>query len=118
MRLSRSFILRYTVAVLSIVLATGLRLLLNPLLGDLYPFATLFLAVLVTAWYGGFGPAVAASLLGAAAAARFLLSPTDSFAVHELEHQAGLGFYVVVGLAIAVLGGTIRAARDRAEADA
>ncbi len=47
-------------AAAGIALATGLRRLLDPVLGDRFTFATLFLAVLLTARYGGFGPTVAA----------------------------------------------------------
>jgi PAS domain S-box-containing protein len=117
-RLSRTTILRYAVAVLSIALATGLRLLLDPLLGSAFPFATLFLAVLVAAWYGGFGPAVAATVLGAVASVWLLLTPHDRPAVSGYEKEAGLALYVAVGFGIAALGGAMRTARQRAEADA
>jgi PAS domain S-box-containing protein len=116
--LSRTTLSHYGVAVLSIALATGLRLLLDPLLGDAFPFATLFLAVLVAAWYGGFGPAVTATLLGAVGSVWLLLPPRPLPAAHGFEQQAGLALYVVVGLGIAALGGAMRTARWQAEDDA
>jgi len=115
---SQSISMRYGVAAASVAAAVAARLLLDPLLGDLFPFATVFFAVLVAAWYGGFGPALAATLLGAVASAWLLLPPRGSFAVHGFENQAGLIFYVGVSLGIALLGGAMRAARQRGQAAA
>ena len=117
-RLSRSTILRYAIALLSIVVATALRRLLDPIFGDAFPFATLFFAVLVAAWYGGFGPGVTATLAGAVASAWLLLPPRDQLAVHHFEDRAGLVLYLSVGLGIAALGGAMGAARQRAESAA
>ncbi|QDV36879.1 Sensor protein FixL [Tautonia plasticadhaerens] len=110
--------LRYGGAALAVLIATIARLVLDPALGDLFPFATLFIAVLVVARYGGRGPALLATALGALASARFLLPPRDRLAVRGFESQAGLLLYLAVGVGIALLGGAMRAARKRAEADA
>src|SRR5262245_9107073 len=109
---------RYGVAVLAVVLATVARLLLDPALGTGFPFATLFFAVLVTAWAAGPGPALAATALGAVAAARFLLPPRDRFAVAGFDNQAGLVLYLAVSAGIAIFGGAMHSARRRAEANA
>src|SRR3954469_18374944 len=61
---SRSIWTRYAVAVLSVAVAAFARWALSSAFGGIYPFAPIFLAVILAAWYGGFGPAVAASLLG------------------------------------------------------
>lgn len=114
--LSNERLLRYGVAVASIVLATTLRLLLNPLFGDLFPFATLFFAVLVTAWFGGTGPALLAAVLGALGAASLLLAPHGTFAIHRFEDQAGMVLYLTVSAGIAFLGGAMQQAKRRAEA--
>ncbi len=58
LELPRSWMLRYGCAVVSIALATWVRLLLDPVLGNDLPFATLLFAVLLTAWYGGVRPAL------------------------------------------------------------
>jgi hypothetical protein len=39
------------------------RVLLAPVLGNRIPFTTLFFAVMLTAWYGGFRPALVAAIL-------------------------------------------------------
>jgi PAS domain S-box-containing protein len=96
--------------------AVALRVCLDSILGDAFPLAPLFLAVLLAAWYGGLGPALFATALGAILAARILLYPRDSFAVEGLGNQAGFALYLLIGSGIAVLGGFMH--RERAEADA
>lgn len=104
----------YVVAFVSAAAATGARILLDPLLGDYFPFATLFFAVIVSAWHGGFGPAVACLLSGAVLATRFLLPPRDSFSIEDFYNQAGLVLYLVTGLGIALVGAAMWKARGQA----
>lgn len=108
---------RYAGAVASIGLATLLRLSLDPVLGDRFPFVTLLLAVLVSAWLGGFGPALLAISLGTVISAVFLLHQ-ESLPLTSSEYQYGLALFFVVGLGIATLGGGMRRARRNAEATA
>ncbi|MDZ4717400.1 MAG: PAS domain S-box protein [Roseiflexaceae bacterium] len=114
----RTSLQRYSCAVLSIMLATWVRLLLDPIVGLGFPFTTLFFAVLFTAWYGGFGAAVAAATLGTLCSAYFVLPPRGTFAVTGLDQQAGLVLYLFTSLGIALLGGSMHTARRRAEASA
>jgi PAS domain S-box-containing protein len=106
---------RYAVACLAVLAATAVRIALNPLLGNHFPFATLFLAVLVSAWYGGRGPAIAATLFGAATSALVLLPPAGPLALQDTSRAAGLVLYLLVGTGIAALGGRMREERVRAE---
>src|SRR5437588_11062164 len=80
---------RYGIAVVSVVVAVAARLLLDPLLGNLFPFATIFFAVLVAVGHGGFGPGLAATLLGTLASVWLLLPPRGTWAVYGIDHQAG-----------------------------
>jgi PAS domain S-box-containing protein len=107
---SRSTALRYGCAVVSTALAIWLRLLLDPLLGDQIPLPTLLLAVLVTAWYGGLRPALLAVLLCALSADYFLLPPRGSFMLRGEVEYVGMAFFLVVGIGIALIGGTMHAA--------
>ena len=109
--LSRSAILRYGCAVVSIALATWLRVLLDPALGDRSAFATLLFAVLVTAWYGGVGPALLAVILGVFSADYFLVPPIGGFGFKGAAQYADLVLYLGAGIGIAVLGGVMHAAR-------
>src|SRR2546422_152072 len=101
----RPFMLRYGCAVVSIALATWARLLLDPVLGDQIPFPTLLFAVLLTAWYGGFRPALVAAILGVFAADYVLVPPRGSFGSKDAAQYVGLVFYMGVSIGIAVLGG-------------
>jgi len=67
----------YAVAVLACVAAWGLRVLLDPLLGQQVTYAPLLLSVAFAAWYGGLGPAALATLLGAAISWFAYLSRSD-----------------------------------------
>jgi PAS domain S-box-containing protein len=110
-----SLLLRYGSALVSIALATWVRVLLDPVLGDQFPYATLFLAVLLTAWYGGFRPAMVAILLGALSSIYFLIPPRGSFSVQGWDQRAGLVLYLAMSLGIALCGGMMRAAQERVE---
>ena len=112
-RLQERVIILYACAALSIVLAVWLRILLEPLLDGRSTFATLFLAVIGTAWFGGLRPALFAVALGAVGSSVFLLS---SAATADASAQAGpLLVYLMTGTGIAILAGSLHAARHRAE---
>ena len=68
---------RYGVAVLVVCLAAGLTRLLAPVAEGI-PFLFFFVAVMVSAWYGGFRPALVTILLGALWSAYFVLPPVHS----------------------------------------
>ncbi len=107
--LSSSFLLRYGCAVLSIALATWVRVLLNPILGIQDAFSTLLLAVLVTAWYGGVRPALIAVALGVFSADYFLVPPIGGFGFKGAAQYADLILYLGAGAGIGVLGGVMQA---------
>ena len=111
----RPLLLRYGVAVPAVAIAALVRLALDPVLGEQYPVATLFFAILVAAGYGGQGPALVTTALGAIVAARFLIPPRVGFASIGVENRAGMVVYLAVGVGISILGGSMRSARRRAE---
>ncbi|MEX1232216.1 MAG: PAS domain S-box protein [Planctomycetaceae bacterium] len=115
---SSSVAVRYGAAILAISLATALRLLLDPLLGNLFPFATLFFAILLVAWQGGFGPALTATLSGAFLASFFLLPPRMEMAIEGFADRAGFVLYLLVGIGISILGRSMQRALQRAESRA
>ncbi|MFN8559239.1 MAG: PAS domain S-box protein [Dehalococcoidia bacterium] len=105
----------YLVALLGAVLATLVRWALTPLLGDTLPFITYFPAVVVAGWYGGYGPALATVALSALLSAVLFLEPRSVLAVTGPAGIIALIVYVAVGLSIAALAGSQRAARRRVE---
>ncbi|HWK00849.1 MAG TPA: response regulator [Xanthobacteraceae bacterium] len=76
---SRSFIVRYGIALLAFVLATAIHLLLDRILPTTVPFAFYFLAVLVAAVAGGAGPGIFTILLSSVTS--WLLFVTRSFMI-------------------------------------
>jgi PAS domain S-box-containing protein len=104
-------IVRYGCAVGSIALATWLRLLLDPVLGNQAPYSILLFAVLVTASFGGVWPALLAVLLGSVTADYFVVTPRGSLGLTGVEEYVSWAIYLLVGIGIALLGGAMRAAR-------
>lgn len=107
--------MRYGSAVLVVVLATGVRLLLDPVFGDGFPFITFFLTVVFVAWLVGFGPSLAALVLSCISAAYFILPPRGGLAIQSSENQVGLVIFFLAGLAIALLAGSLRDAQRRVQ---
>jgi Domain of unknown function (DUF4118) len=113
-----SAVCRYSGAIIAIVLSTAVRLVLDPFLGNPFPVATHFLAVLVVAGYAGRGSALLATGLCTITSAYFIVPPRLTLWVEGIENQSGLLLYLLVGGGIALLGGASRSARQKAEADA
>jgi signal transduction histidine kinase len=109
-------VLSYVVSLLTVALATGLRLALVPVLGMHHPFTLYFAAVAITAWYGGFGPAVLAIMLSYVAADWFFITPRFelTFSRENLDELIALIAFVFSGLAIAITSKIMRQALDRA----
>ena len=103
--------LRYGCAVGSIALATWVRLLLDPVLGNQAPYAILLFAVLVTASLGGVWPALLAVLLGSFSADYFVVAPRGSLGLQGADEYLSCALYLLVGSGIALLGGAMRTAR-------
>jgi signal transduction histidine kinase len=104
-------------AAVALALAAGLAL---ARLATPAPFAfSLFLAaVTVSAWYGGLGPGLAATLVGALAVAYFFVSPRYSLAVTTIGAVVDLLVFTLVALLISSVNASLRRARAQAEAAA
>jgi PAS domain S-box-containing protein len=116
-RQPRPFVLRYGVAVVSVAVLTGVRLLVKPHLGGDIPFGFFYIAILFTAWYGGFGPSMLALALGTLSAICFFLPPPiqDPPLLRNPADPVTLSVYFGIGIAIVLLCGWLRVARRRAE---
>ena len=107
--------LAYGVAVVAVALVILLKLLVDPLIAEQSPFLLLAAAVMVGAWFGGLGPGLLATALGALAADYFFLLPVGSFTPLGLAFLPLL-LFVLQGVLISVLVEALRSARQRAEA--
>ncbi len=106
----------YLVAVLAVVVATGVRRLLDPVLGDTLKFIAFFPAVAFAAWYGGLGPGIVAMLIGAGLADLFVFEPRYSFAVSRPENQMGFILYGLVSAAFIFMFNSYRRALLKVQA--
>ena len=113
--LSLDVLRRYGCAILSVGLAVALRLVFYPILGDRYPFFLFFVAIVLAAGYGGYGPSLLALALSWLSVDYLFLVPRANPNLFESKSQIAFAFFSV-GLAITVLGGSMRAARKRAMA--
>ena len=106
--------LRYGVAVLAVGVAFGLKLLLDPLIVQDVPFLLVFGAIMVSAWYGGLGPGLLATVAAGLATDYFFLPPKGSFSWFGLE-TVPLLVFLAEGTLVCLLAEALRAARSRAE---
>jgi PAS domain S-box-containing protein len=115
--LKRSLVLPYGVATLAVALVVLLKLILDPLITEQSPFLLLAGAVVVGAWFGGLGPGLLATALGALAADYFFLPPRGSFTGLGLQILP-LVLFAAQGLVISWLTEALHSARQHAQESA
>ena len=107
---------RYGVAVLSIALAIGVRWVLMPIIGVSVPFMQFFPAIALSAWYGGLGPGLAATILSALCVDYFLIPPFQSVLSANASDGFSLIMFIVIGILLSVLNESLhRAGRQISE---
>ncbi|MGA2033886.1 MAG: PAS domain S-box protein [Thermoguttaceae bacterium] len=111
---SRDFLLRYGAALLCALVAIAIRAILGGVLADRAPMTVFYVAVVLSAWFGGLGPALLALGLGFLAAAYFLFAATLSPGLPPTQAAVLLGLYLTVGAILAAVTHRLR----RAGADA
>jgi PAS domain S-box-containing protein len=113
-RFSADLFRRYGCAILLVALALVVRLVLHPVVGNRYPFFLFFIAIVLAAGYGGYGPSLLAIVLSWLSVDYLLLGSGAVPSAFESKSQLTFGFFVV-GLAVTLLGGFWRSARERAK---
>lgn len=106
---------RYAVALLITAAALALRGLLNPLLGDLGPFLSIYAAVTFASVYLGAGPATLTAILGLLGSTHFFLS-RDHFSYESRSDLAYAVGYLLVAATIILLAERSRRAFVQVEA--
>jgi len=115
--------LRYSVAVGSVAVALGFKVLLitlglqNGFLLLIFSATMLSTSIMLSAWYGGLGPGVLATALSALVTNYFYLYPIDSFSRLSMEATPLVAF-VLEGIFVSSLAAALRFARRRAEESA
>jgi glucose-6-phosphate-specific signal transduction histidine kinase len=107
-------LLRYGFAVLAVGVAFAIKLLLDPLIVQETPFLLILGAIMISAWYGGLGPGLLATVAAGLATDYFSLQPTSSFSGFSLETVPLLVFFLE-GTLVCLLSEALHAARVRAE---
>lgn len=106
----------YVVAFAAVLAALGLRFLMNPLLGQQGPYLILSLAIVVAAFYGGFGPALFATVLSVSIGTYFFIGSGLGQDFFQPQNISRTVLFLLIGLSIAVIGGRLRTSRhDLAE---
>ena len=109
--------MRYTLAVVATVAALGLSFALRSLTAGA-PFLFFFAAVAVSAWYGGRGPGLLATVLSAGLANYFFVPPLYAFGPLDTADALRLASFAAVAVLMSGLSGSLRAARRHAEEQA
>ncbi|HKU87121.1 MAG TPA: PAS domain S-box protein [Casimicrobiaceae bacterium] len=110
----RQLLKAYGIAIVAIGVAVLVRWLLDPLLGDSLPLVTLFGAVAVAAWTGGYPPAVLVAVVGYVACAYLFIDPRGALGLDRVINVVGLIAYAFTCLFIILIGEAMRRARSAA----
>ena len=108
-------LLRYGVAVVSVAAFLVVKRLADPLVAWDSPFLLFFAPVMLSAWYGGFGPGLLATGLAASVIDYYYLAPTGSFAVDRPAHVLPLVVFVAEATLITYLTRRARWATERVQ---
>ena len=98
----------YALAALAVVAALLLRRLLNPLLGEDNPYHTIWLAIVFSAWYCGFGPSIVAVLTAAFGMWYWFLPPYHSLALKGQTETFGMLTFLAFSAVMVALGESTR----------
>jgi PAS domain S-box-containing protein len=109
---------KYAIALVAVAVALGIRGLIDPLVGRGAATVTLYGAIAVAVWAGGYKPGILAALVGYLGVNWFFMEPRGSVSIENLADVGRfIGFMLSAALIIA-LGGAMHAARQRTEREA
>jgi signal transduction histidine kinase len=104
--------LRYALAVVVVALTAAVRHALDPVWGASRPFMLFFPAIMIAGRVGGFGPGAVATALASLAVDWLWLAPTGH--IHAPKNLESFVVFVLSGLLISALNGSLHAALRRA----
>jgi signal transduction histidine kinase len=93
----------YAVGIVGVVVASLLRKLFDPYLGEHLSFSFDYLAVFMAAWTGGLWPAMATAILSSLVSNYFFTDPYLSLAINSVEELIDLISFILVSTIIGVL---------------
>ena len=95
-------------AIVAAIAAVFLRWLLDPILGDSFPYITVFGAVAAAVWVGGYKPAIVTALLGFVATQLLFVEPRGALGLNEAVNVIGLLAYALTCFLIIGFGQAAR----------
>ena len=98
----------YGMAVLLCAVAGGLQQLLQPVLSGRFPFAALSMAVVLSAWFGGGGPGLLATLVAAVIGESFFVQHLPTTRHDQVAEAIGLLLFILAGLLVSLATGRLR----------
>jgi K+-sensing histidine kinase KdpD len=107
--------IRYGLAVVLSAIALGITVAQSELF-ERTVYLLFFIAVGISAWYGGFGPGLLAALIGLLSADYFIVPPLGSFGPFTAREMVAPVLFVLVAAMLSGFSDSLRAARSRAEA--
>src|SRR2546425_10026241 len=113
-----SLLTRYGLAAVLTALAILASLLLAPHWNPRHLLLPFYPAVMLSAWFGGFGPGLLTTLLSALAIGYLYLPPTPSLRIRDPGDLMGFLLFLCVGLLFSALNARLLASRHRAESAA
>ena len=114
MRFTRRTAFEYAVALASVAVFVGLRRALDPILGDVAPLIFFLLPVAFSAWFGGFGPGMLATIVAMyVGVARFA---SNGRAPAPTPPHGPAFFWLARGVPFTLVGGIISLFASRLEA--
>ena len=99
----KSGVATFGVAILAFSTALAFRILGWSFLEEDSPFLFFIAALSLASWYGGFGPGILATLLGAIAVALLFLPPITQSGTLAVNHVVHIGVYILTGFFISAL---------------
>jgi signal transduction histidine kinase len=99
---------RYALAALAVLLALGLRWLLNPVLGDNLSYLTLFPAIAFSAWFCGVGPSMLITAMSLVGVRYLFIPPVHSLTLPTMPQRVGMLVYASAAVAIVAIGEMVR----------
>ncbi len=112
----RRRLLAYGMALLVPAITLLVRWPLGVVLGDKVVYMAFFPAILVVAYWGGFGPGMLATVVSAIAATCLLVEPLYSLDITSVRNTVALVLLVLVGAIISGVSESLHRVRHRVEA--
>ena len=106
---------RYALCIGVVVLATLIRWLLSPVLGDELAYVFLYLGIVLVGWVGGLGPAVIGVVLGIPLTSVFIILPQRNLMVAGEHDIITAGLFAFIGVATGAMSEAYRRALTSSE---